>query len=50
MRSALAGIAPNAPVANHDQRPGLKINLDSQGAVSEPVVSNPNNQPLQGEC
>ena len=40
MRSALAGIAPNALVANHEQRPGLKIILDSHGAVSEPVVSN----------
>lgn len=39
MRSALAGTRPNALIANHGQRPGLKIILDSRGPVGEPVVS-----------
>ena len=39
MRSALAGTRPNSLIANHGQRPGLKIILDSRGPVGEPVVS-----------
>ena len=39
MRSALAGTKPNALLANHGKRPGLKIMLDSRGPAGEPVVS-----------
>lgn len=39
MRSALAGTRPNSLIANHGERPGLKIILDSRGPVGEPVVS-----------
>ena len=40
MRSALADIQPNAPLAKHGQRPGLQITLDGQGTPGEPAVSN----------
>ena len=39
MRPALAGIQPNAPVAAHGERPGLKVILDGRRAAGQPVVS-----------
>ena len=39
MRSSLVGIEPNASLAEHGQRPGLQITLDSRGTSGEPVVS-----------
>lgn len=39
MRSSLVGIEPSAPLAEHGQRPGLQITLDSRGTPGEPVVS-----------
>ena len=39
MHSSLVGIEPNAPLAKHGQRPGLKIILDSRQAPGEPAVS-----------